>query len=476
MAAKISRRKSLQSMGAIGAASFFVYPDADINAATSVATNSDIRKTISERVFATPFIDTHEHLIEEKGRLTGNKHPRVPADDWSMLFSHYIDSDLRSAGMSKKEYDHFFSPDVDPIDKWKILQPYWPFVKHTGYGLASHLSVQQLYDVPELSGDTIRKVQEGYENLRKPGFYKKILRDMANIESCQVNSLEDTPFMESAMPAFLMQDLSIVNMFGWMDIEKMARPTGISVTNIDDWTAVMDWWFDRYGPYATAVKSQHAYSRDIDYTRVPEEQARPLFQKQLDRSDMTAEETKDLQDFLFWIAVEKSNQYNLPVKLHTGYYAGFGNMPLARLRHNGGSATQLCLDSPETRFVFMHINYPNYEELIAAAKNHANCYVDMCWSWVINPIAAKDFLKKYLLTAPANKIFTFGGDYIPVEPVLGHAIIARRGLTLAFAELVEEGWLTMDEALDLVEPIMYGNARRIFDLERKEKILANKMW
>ncbi len=151
-------------------------------------------------------------------------------------------------------------------------------------------------------------------------------------------------------------------------------------------------------------------------------------------------------------------------------------MPLGRLMHNPGSATDLCRRAPETRFVFMHICYPYYEELIAVAKHYTNAYVDMCWSWIINPVAAKDFLKKFLVTAPANKILTFGGDYIPVEPVLGHAMIARRGIALALSELVEEGWLTLSDAMDLIDPIMHGNARQIFNLAEKTRLLENVKW
>ncbi|MFB3905793.1 MAG: hypothetical protein ACE15E_20280 [Acidobacteriota bacterium] len=35
-----------------------------------------------------------------------------------------------------------------------------------------------------------------------------------------------------------------------------------------------------------------------------------------------------------------------------------------------------------------------------------------------------NFLKQYLVTAPANKVLTFGGDYFSVEPVVGHAALA----------------------------------------------------
>ncbi len=126
--------------------------------------------------------------------------------------------------------------------------------------------------------------------------------------------------------------------------------------------------------------------------------------------------------------------------------------------------------------VFMHICYPYYEELIAVAKQWTNAYVDMCWSWIINPVAAGDFLKKILVCAPANKVLAFGADYIPVEPALGHAVIARRGITQALSQLVEEGWLTLDSALEKADMIMHTNARRIFNLAEKEKVLKQVKW
>jgi len=151
-------------------------------------------------------------------------------------------------------------------------------------------------------------------------------------------------------------------------------------------------------------------------------------------------------------------------------------MPLSRVGQNPAAAADLCVVSPETRFVFMHIGYPYYEDFIALAKQNPNAWVDMCWAWILNPVASKDFLKKFLVTAPANKVLTFGGDYIPVEPVVGHARIAREGISLALAELVEEGWLSLDDALSLVEPLLNGNARALFDVDEKTRKLASAPW
>jgi uncharacterized protein len=478
----ISRRSALKSLGVLGAACAALQSTGARAAQVTAqpprrtARSGDARKAIYERVFNAPLIDTHEHLIEEKQRFEGASSSRVPCDDWALLLSHYLNSDLIVAGMPQAEMGRFLSSKVEPIAKWKLIAPYWPAVKNTGYAQVVRIACRELYGVDDLSADTIAKVQAGYEETRRAGFYRRILCDMGRIESCQVNCLTGEAFKESDMPTLLMQDISIVGMFAGPSFKQYAPATGIDVKSLSDWHRVIDWWFDRYGQYAVAVKSQNAYSRDIDYARVPAEKAEPVFTKVLQKDSVSSDERKLLEDHLFWYAVQQATERNLPVKLHTGYYAGQNSMPLSRLQHNPGSAAELCRLSPHTQFVFMHICYPHYEEMLALAKNYANAHIDMCWSWIINPVAAKDYLKKHLVTAPANKVLPFGGDYIPVEPVLGHAVIARRGIAQALIELVEEDWLTLGDALDLVEMVMNGNARRIFRLAQKTEALKLAPW
>jgi predicted TIM-barrel fold metal-dependent hydrolase len=443
---------------------------------TMPSSPADARRLLAERVARTPLVDTHEHLIEEKERLRGPSGPRVPCDDWALLFSHYLNSDLLNAGMPQADLDRFLSPGVEPLAKWRLLAPHWPAVKNTGYAQAVRWAIHQLYDVEELSADTVEQVQAGYAATRRAGFYQHILQDLANLESCQVNSLSGEPFKQSDQPMLLMQDLSIVGMFAGPSLKSYAGPAGREVKGLSDWHRVIDWWFERYARYAVAVKSQHAYNRDLDYARVPAEQAEGLFHKMLQKDPLSADDRKALEDHLFWYAVDQATRHGLPVKLHTGYYAGQNSMPLARLARNPGSAAELCRLAPDTKFVFMHISYPFYEDLLAVAKQWSNAYVDLCWAWIINPVAAKDYLKKHIVTAPINKLLPFGGDYVPVEPVLGHAMLARRGLVQALSELVEEGWLKLSDALDLVEPISRGNARRLFHLARKTEALRAAPW
>jgi predicted TIM-barrel fold metal-dependent hydrolase len=209
---------------------------------------------------------------------------------------------------------------------------------------------------------------------------------------------------------------------------------------------------------------------------VPVEDAEKLFQKRLEGRSLTSEEEKCMQDHLFWFCVEQANRHQLPVKLHTGYYARTDNMPLVRVGQNPADISDLCLRSPETRWMFMHTCYPYGDELVTIAKQFKNAHVQMCWSWIIDPIGSKNFLKKYIVTAPVNKIHLFGGDYTYVENVLGHARVARSGFYAALKELVEEGYLSQEDALELVEPLLRGNAWRIFNLEKKHEAARNVPW
>ena len=478
----ISRRTTLKTIGAIGASALLAAKTASAKDQKSSGRNAnyppgEIRKVISKKVFNTTFIDTHEHLFDESQRLSDPPHPRMKSKDWSVVLSQLISADMEVSGMPRKIKDKFFSPKVDPIDKWKLLEPYWPFIKNTGYGRAVRISIKELYDVDELNAETVSKVQAGFQKLARPGFYKHILCERANIESCQVNS-RLLPFRQSDMPALLMQDIGASRMIDLGERDKLSKPAGIKVTHLSDWHRVIDWWFEKYGRYAVAIKSRNAYQRNIDFDKVSAEKVEYTFEKKLAGRPLSDADEKALQDHLFWYAVDKANNFGLPVKIHTGYTSDVNNLRLKRIQNNPASAAELCYleRKKDTKFVFFHICYPYYEPMLALAKQYSNAYIDMCWSWIVNPVAAKDFLKKFLVCAPTNKILTFGGDFRPVEPVLGHAIMTRRGIALALSELVEEQWLSLDDALELTDTIMHKNARTLFNLDEKQKLLQKVKW
>jgi len=426
-------------------------------------------------VARTPFVDTHEHIVEEERRTAWKPHPLLPCNDWALLFSHYIDSDLQVAGMAPADRERLLSPNLDPAAKWQILAPWWPLVKNTGYGQAVRLAIERLYGVRDLNGRSVGKLAAAFEAAIRPGYYVEVLRKHAGIESCQVNSLETT-FMETRYPALLLQDISLLNLhtpYNWMS---NAERVGVRVSDLASYHRAIDAWFARYARYAVAVKSQAAYSRRLDFEDVPAERAEEPFARILRGDPLSPAEVKRVEDHLFWYGVRRATEHGLPVKLHTGYYAGHNGMPMDRLATNPSDVVELLRRAPDTTFVLMHIGYPFQEQMVALAKHWSNAVIDMCWAWIISPTASERFLRDMIVTAPRSKVLTFGGDYIPVEPVVGHAAIARRGIASTLEGLVRDGWLTRADAVELVEPLMRGNAERVFRLAEKRREAARVPW
>jgi uncharacterized protein len=409
---------------------------------------------IQAAVDSVRIIDTHEHLEEEATRLA---RPR----DWSYLFSHYAKDDLTVAGMPAADRERFLGSELDIHEKWRLFEPIWPKAKNTGYCLAVRLAVEELYGEPEIDAGSYARINEKMQAMARPGFYRRIL-ERAGIQSCQVNALEAGVIRTETDREILLQDLSFIGFTFLGNVDGLARESGIEIGSLADYLRMIDHYYDRYGAEAVAVKNQGAYNRRLDFEEVAPETAAPLFARWRAGEKLAAAELKAVQDCAFHHCVRRAIDHGLPIKLHTGYYAGHNGMPLERVARNPADLCPLLRRYPEARFVLMHIGYPYQDEMLALAKHYANAYVDLCWTWIISPAACVRFVKEFLTAAPVNKLLGFGGDYILIEPVLGHAKIARRGLGLALTGLVEDGWLNEPEAIAAAERILRTNALELF--------------
>ena len=415
---------------------------------------------VYEQIGNVQLIDTHEHLIDEVERLDCIK-PFIQCDDWTTILGLYSKFDFVSSGMTQNEIDYITSPEMNPLDKWKIIEPYWKLVKHTGYGNVIQETLRDLYGVSQLEGKNIPEIQEKYIQYRKKGFYEETFKS-ANIKSCIANP-PGRPFKETELPNILHQDIDALGMIR-MNIEQYNENILPKVTKLIDWLEIIDWWFDKYSENAVGVKIGIAYFRRLDFQKTTIEIADQLFSKKVSESGLSEMEEKKLQDYLFWYVTDLATKNKLPIKLHTGHQAMNNFMNLENVMFNPADCANLCRLSPDTKFIFFHISYPYYEPMISLTKHYSNAIVDMCYSWTINPIASVDFLKKYIMTSPINKIMVFGGDDLYVENLIGHAKLARKGISIALPELIQDKWIAERDALEIAERIMWNNAEEIYDI------------
>lgn len=419
----------------------------------------DLRGLVDE----TAWLDTHEHLPEESHRLE----PPVagsrlhPCDDWAYLLWHYALDDLVSAGLTDGQRAIFESPDAGPEEKWDAIAEAFRRSRNTAYVRAACESIEVLVGLP-LQRDTVAAIDARLADLRQPGFYRRVL-DAAGVGICQVNSLQRT-FQDTADPERLHQDIGLTDFVlpSATAVADWETTTGLRIHRLEDLLEAMDRYIDRYAPVAVAVKLAIAYARPIAPTSSGVSKAAAAgFETWLSGNAIDPSLGREIEDAVLRRGLERVADHGLTVKVHTGLHVGNDRMDLHDVRRNVSDVCALARRYPTT-FTLMHIGYPYTDEVIAAAKHQTNVVADMCWAWIIDPIGSRSFLKRFLVSAPASKVLCFGGDYIPVENIVGHAILARRELARTLEELVAERYLSAAEAIDLVPRLMHGNADHVF--------------
>ena len=415
---------------------------------------TDLARHIDE----TRLIDTHEHLPWESVYL---EHPPDLLRD---LFDNYVTADLVVAGAPVAAVERLVdASDPDIRARFAAVHPAWERCRHTGYGVAVRFIAEYFYGIDDITPEALEAAAPRAALLHRPGERLRLLRDVAGLDHVQIDDFRWACPPDPAGPDFFLYDLSWAEFCdGRIDAPAIEREVGGAVTDVASLRAGLAAIFARHGPYAIAVKSQHAYQRTLCWHERTDAEAEPVLRRQLAGEALTEDERRCLGDWCWARGVELAIEHNLPFKLHTGYYAGHSTMPVDRIR--AGHLCSLLARYPQARFVLMHIAYPYSDELIALAKHYPNVYVDLCWAWSIAPPAARDFVRHAIHTVPVHKLFAFGGDsWRPVASV-AYAAQARQWLTRALQAEVDDRLLTEREAIALATRLMRTNQEECFDI------------
>ena len=413
---------------------------------------------LAEHIRSLRMIDTHEHLDKESEYV--EQGPDILQD----LFENYIQADLVVAGATEAAVKRLFdASDPDLRARFAGVRTAWERCRHTGYGEAVRLIARRAYGIEEITIEAIETAAPRTLALRQPGERLRILRDEANLDHVQIDDFRWQCLPDQSGPDFFLYDLSWVGFCrGEIDAPGIYAEVGVEVDDLASLRDAMAAIFAKHGPRAIAVKSQHAYGRTLLWRECDDADVARVLGKQLAGQELAEDEQLCLGDWGMACGVELAIEHNLPFKIHTGYYAGHSRMPIERIRP--GHLCELLARYPQARFVLMHIAYPYNDELVALAKHYPNVYVDMCWAWSINPLVARDFVRRMIHAVPTNKLFAFGGDTFRPNAAVAYASQARQWLTRALQTEVDEGLLLPAEAIALATRLMRTNQEECFDI------------
>lgn len=211
---------------------------------------------------------------------------------------------------------------------------------------------------------------------------------------------------------------------------------------------------------AVAEKFEAAYLRSLAFDKVERADA--------DRAYLGQGAHKQLQDYLFRYIAAECGRLGMAVHLHTmagagGYFDVAGVNPLL---------LEPVLNDPAlrgTRFVMIHGGWPFTREMTALLVK-PNAYVDFSQqSLVIDPPLLAQTLREWLSFVPEKVMFAT--DAYPYSDELGWEesgwIAARRGreaLGIALTQMMRDGSISRERAVQLARMAMRENARKLYGL------------
>lgn len=435
---------------------------------------SEIFDEILEYVQTLEIIDTHEHLpafenLREKD-----------TDVLKEYLTHYLSCDLISAGLHPEEYEKVINHRIPLMERWKKVEPYWEASQHTGYARALELSVRELYGIERICGETIEELNSKFLKSLNPGHFNKVLKQKSKIKVSMLHDIPkvnelivfdsnlacDQEFFRNVYPV----DRLIFPQSG-DDILHFERESGIRIHNFTDYLTAAEKIIDNALAHdAVALKSALAYARPLEYERATHFEAEQEFNEIFKSKHMGSYlpqlfmPGKKFQDYMMHFVLSIAGTRNLTIQFHTGIQEGTGNY----LPHSDPSLlTNLFLEYPDVDFDIFHMGYPYQDVVSVLAKNFPNVYIDMCWAHIISPTASINALLNWIDCVPVNKISAFGGDYLFVDGVYGHQLMARENVSKALAQKVEDGVMDIARANRISEMLFFENPVRIFKLQGK---------
>ncbi len=422
--------------------------------------NTDLYNIIRAEVDRVAVIDTHEHLtlpfqLAEMGHI-----------DFGRLFTHYASSDLVSAGMPADEMARVqkMDSDLSPTEKWRLVKPWYQRAWNTAYCECIRIAVRDLYGVEDLADDTVEPLSEKMNAVPRDAWTREVF-DRSGIDLALGHCWDDYPvYPRTDYPDLFLYDMA--DDFSRFDFGSLLKDTAMPAESLGEYLAIIDCYFDSYGRRASAFKISRAYDRPIEFHDVHRAWAERAYREVL-KGRASRAERRAVEDFLIHYLIGKCEEYDLPVKFHTGLQEGNGN----DIRNSRAALLiPLFMKYPRVKFDIYHISWPYTEELTGICKNFPNVCIDFCWAWIFNPPAARRNLSDMLETVPLNKIHGFGGDFIFVEGTYGHSVMARREIARVLAEKVEEGRFTEEYAVRAADRLLRTNALENFRVAEKRSL------
>jgi predicted TIM-barrel fold metal-dependent hydrolase len=437
---------------------------ADVPAARTMPplSTTDVKATatyqrLKEYLNRIPAIDTHDHLRpfpEIPGRLKTSRGQGMTLYSlWRNSYYPWINPlTPRTDGQS---FD----------DWWRIARHDFENARATSFYRYQLPAFRDLYgvDFDLITDEQARTLdQQIFDNYRDSKWLRQIVTDRANIELMFVDPywarFEFFPHYPFSVLVFNVTTL--VRGFHpdeysspWDSPYAFAKTHSLPVSTLDEYLALLDRLFAHAAKSGcVCLKTTLAYERTLDFARVTKEAAADIFGRR--RAQLTAQQVKAFEDYIFWQLCELSAKHNLPFQIHTGQARIQGSNPMLLV--------DLIEANRKTKFILFHGGFPWVGETGAIVmRNPRHVWVDSVWLPTLSYTMAKRAYHEWLEVMPSDRIM-WGADCVHAEGIYAATEFTRQCLAEVLAEKVDRGELHEAHARRIGRQILRDNALALF--------------
>lgn len=393
----------------------------------------EIYNTLMEYAASLPVINTHSHHYAEEFHREMSL-SKLLQNGYMGEYAENLDTpEGRETFISKMKYNSFFVWLSQALTRI--------------YGIENPISMEQWEN-------TDRALREAYQ---EKGYDIELMQKDCNYRKVIVDAFWN-PGEETVCPE-LMERTYRINMYLFGYSKTAVDHNGNNPFVKNDWMGIA--FFDQYllemeyeikkraEAGFVALKSALAYDIGLDFRPVSRERAEKAFLN----SHATEEEIRDFQNYVFYEICRLAAKYDLPLQCHTG----LGRLDKTSARY----MTKVIMDNPKTKFVLFHGSYPWMDDLCALAFSMQNVYIDFCWLPTISTSAAERMLEEVIEIGDITQI-AWGCDTWISEDSLAALLAMRHAASWTLAKKVEEGYLELEGAKDILRKLFYENAERLY--------------
>lgn len=411
---------------------------------------------IMDAIVDSPVVDTHDHLRPPA-------HLERPISVSALLRNSYVARALRVADGSPNGIVHQSARQRG--DSWEATRDIVEKVKFTSYYRWLLRGLIELYELPQAE-----LTAEAWEQLNTdlPVHYADPTWPGEVLDRAHVEMVIWDPFWKPGTwqghDSRLMPSLRISSAVvgfhpeandyeGCNVIRDWSGHFDINVASLTDLELLIERLLaQNVQAGCRSLKCPIAYDRTLSVGPGTRKVAERVFGKA--PSVVSEEERVAFGDYVVHFLLELARSHGLVFQVHTGLARLSGSNPMLLM--------PLIEQYPDVVFDLFHGGYPWIHEVGALAQNYPNVRLNLTWLPQLSTEAAVLALKEWLQVVPQSDRISWGADCQTVEEAYGALAGAKHVIGRALAELVEEGYLSFDDALEAAASVLHRGGRAIY--------------